>query len=229
MVTIVPVVEGDGDASAFPELLARILWEKYNRYDVSVALGKTKVVKANSRQKLENKLDNFLKHAQNKPGCEAILILVDADNDCPVTLAQRLTQRCDEIGTSCPVQIVCAHRTYESWFLASLNTVKGRHGIPDTAALSRDAEDVPNPKRWLSDQMPRGQAYKETTHQASLSRVIDLDLGPPEFPLLPPFVPCARATVGNRRYSANLITYPDLFRSTAPEPLVRRGSSASLP
>ena len=176
MVTIVPVVEGDGDASAFPELLARILWEKYNRYDVSVALGKTKVVKANSRQKLENKLDNFLKHAQNKPGCEAILILVDADNDCPVTLAQRLTQRCDEIGTSCPVQILCAYRAYESWFLASLNTIKGRHGIPDTAALSRDAEDVPNPKRWLSDQMPRGQAYKETTHQASLSRVIDLDL-----------------------------------------------------
>ena len=66
MLTIVPVVEGDGDAAAFPELLVRILHDKYNRYDVSVAQGKTKVVKANSRQKLENKLDKFLKHAQNK-------------------------------------------------------------------------------------------------------------------------------------------------------------------
>ena len=176
MVTIVPVVEGDGDAAAFPELLVRILWNIYDRHDVSVAQGKTKVVKANSRQKLENRLDSFLKHAQKKPGCGAILILVDADDECPVTLAKRLSQRCNDIGTSCPVQIVCARRSYESWFLASLDTIKGRHDIPDTAALLRDAEEVPNPKRWLTDQMPSGQAYKETSHQASLSSAIDLDL-----------------------------------------------------
>lgn len=176
MFTIVPVVEGDGDAAAFPELLVRILHEKYNRYDVFVAQGKTKVVKANGKQNLEKKLDRFLRHAQNKPECGAILILVDADINCPVTLAKQLSQRCDQIGTTCPVQIVCAHRSYETWFLASLNTIKGLHGIPNTADLSDDPEAVGNPKQWLSDQMPSGQAYKETIHQVSLSRVIDLDL-----------------------------------------------------
>ncbi len=64
MVMIVPVVEGDGDAAAFPELLIRILGEKFNRYDVSVARGKTKVVKANSRDKLESDPGRFLRHAQ---------------------------------------------------------------------------------------------------------------------------------------------------------------------
>ena len=176
MVTIVPVVEGDGDAAAFPELLVRILWGKFNRYDVSVAQGKTNVVKANSKDKLVADPGRFLRHAQRKPGCGAILILVDADNECPVSLAKRLSQLCDEIGTSCPVQIVCTRRSYESWFLASLDTIKGLHGISDTASLSRDAEDVPNPKDWITDQMPDGRTYKETTHQAPFSRVIDLDL-----------------------------------------------------
>lgn len=176
MLTIVPIVEGDGDAAALPELLERILKERHRRYDVLVAQGKTRVVKAKGRQKLEKQLDKFLKHAQNKPMCGAILILVDADDDCPVTFAKQLSQLCHQIGTRCPVQIVCARRSYESWFLASLDTIKGHHGISETATLLEDPEQVSNPKQWLSDQMPSGKAYKETIHQVSLSRIIDLDL-----------------------------------------------------
>ena len=174
MLTIVPLVEGDGDADALPELLVRILHEKYNRYDVLVAQGKTKVVKANGRSNLEKKLHRFLAHAQKKPKCGAILILVDADIDCPVKLGEDISQRRTQIGTKYPVQIVCARRSYESWFLASLNTIKGLHGIPTTTTLSGEPEAVPNPKQWLSNQMPSGQAYKETLHQASFSRAIVL-------------------------------------------------------
>lgn len=171
-----PIVEGDGDAAALPELLVRIIQERYGRFDVYVAQGKSKVVKANSRDKLESSLDKFLLHAQKKPGCGAILILLDADTDCPVTLAQTLAERCAQIGSKYPVEIVCADRSYESWLLASLQTIVGMHGIPESSALSRSAEEVPNPKAWLSSQMPSGQTYKETTHQASLSRAIDLEM-----------------------------------------------------
>ena len=174
--TIVPVVEGPGDVAALPELLGRILRERFNRPDVIVAQGKSGVVTTNGRQKLESKLENFLRHAQNKPECDAILVLLDADDDCPVELAQRLLQRCEQIGLNRPVQIVCAHRSYESWFLASLDTIKGQRGIGDTAVLSQAAEDVSNPKQWLTDQMPRGQAYKETIHQASLSQSVDIGM-----------------------------------------------------
>ena len=176
MPTIVPVVEGAGDVAALPGLLGRILWEMYDRTDIIVAQGKSGVVNANGRQKLERKLENFLRHAQNKPECDAILVLLDADDDCPVELAQRLLQRCEQIGLNRPVQIVCAHRSYESWFLASLDTIKGQRGISDTAVLSQAAEDVSNPKQWLTDQMPTGQAYKETIHQASLSQSIDIGM-----------------------------------------------------
>ena len=174
MPTIVPVVEGAGDVAALPELLGRILRERFNRPDVIVAQGKNGVVNANGRQNLERKLENFLQHAQNKPQCDAILVLLDADDDCPVALAQGLLERCERMGLNRPVQIVCAHRSYESWFLTSLDTIKGQRGIGDTAVLSRAAEDVSNPKQWLTNQMPTGQAYKETIHQASLSRSIDI-------------------------------------------------------
>ena len=149
MPTIVPVVEGDGDAAAFPGLLARILLKNHNRPDVLVAEGKSGVVKANGRPSLVNKLDKFLQHAQNKPDCDAILVLLDADNDCPVILSQELSQRCEQVGAKCPVRIVCARRSYESWFLASLDTIKGKSIIPDTAALSGDAEDISNPSIGL--------------------------------------------------------------------------------
>ena len=176
MTTIVPVVEGPGDVAALPELLGRILLERFNRTDVIVAQGKSGVVTANGRQKLESKLENFLQHAQYKPECDAILVLLDTDGECPVELAERLLQRCEQIGLTCPVEIVCAHWTYESWFLASLDTIKGQRGISEAAALSLDAENIQNPKQWLTNQMPHGQAYKETLHQASLSSFIDIEM-----------------------------------------------------
>ena len=176
MPTIVPVVEGAGDVAALPGLLGRILWEMYDRTDIIVAQGRSGVVNANGRQNLERNLEKFLGHAQNKPECDAILVLLDADDDCPIDLAQGLLERGKQLGLTSPVQIVCANRSYESWFLASLDTIKGRGNIPDTAILSQAAEDVSNPKQWLTDQMPTGQAYKETIHQASLSQSIDIGM-----------------------------------------------------
>ena len=176
MTTIVPVVEGDGDVAALPGLLGRILLEMYNRSDVLVAQGKTMVVNANGRSTLENRLEKFIQYAQYKPECDAILVLLDTDGDCPVSLAQGLLRRCERMGLTRPVEVVCAHWSYESWFLASLETIKGQRGISEAAALSLDAEDIQNPKQWLTKQMPDGQAYKETLHQASLSSFIDIEL-----------------------------------------------------
>ncbi len=176
MPTIVPVVEGPGDVAALPELLSRILLQMYGRPDIIVGWGKSRVVMAKDRSRLEKELERFLRHAQNKPDCGGILVLMDADNDCPVTLFREMSGRCQQSGVTVPVQVVYARREYESWFLASLATMRGRNGIPDSAALTVEAEEVADPKRWLSSQMPDGMAYKETSHQASFSSAIDLDL-----------------------------------------------------
>ena len=176
MPTIVPIVEGPGDVAAFPPLLVKILQQVNCRSDVIVAHGKGSVVNAQNKQKLEKHLEKFLRHAQNKPDCGAIIVLVDADDDCPVIRFEQMTHRCCQAGLQVPVQVVYAHRMYESWFLASIETIRGRHGISEEASLEVAVETVGSPKKWLSDRMPHGSTYKETTHQVSLSKEIDLDM-----------------------------------------------------
>ena len=176
MRTIVAVVEGDGEVTAFSGLLRKILHEKNERYDIQVGGKNVGMVNAHGKSKLLTKLEDFLAHAQRKPDCAGILVLLDADEDCPVTLANQLSRLCNPSIQSKPVTIVCANREYETWFLASLDTVKGSGYIRDTASLTGDAEDIRDPKKWLTDWMPPGQAYKPTTHQASLSSHIDLNL-----------------------------------------------------
>ncbi len=134
------------------------------------------MVNAQNRANLEKKLEKFLAHAQNKPDCAAVLVLVDADNDCPVTEAKKLSKRCQEAVVSVPVQVVYAHREFESWLLASIESIRGNHGISENAFLQVDVEAVSNPKKWITDQMPHGMAYKETTHQAALAGQINLNL-----------------------------------------------------
>ncbi len=175
MPTIILVVEGDGDLAAAPILLNRILLERLGRTDVAVAYGKQGVVNAHGRQNLESRLETLLGHALEKSECDAILILLDADSDCPVELAGKLRQACQAIQVLCPVEIVCANREYESWFLASLDTIRGRHGIPESANLTQAAENISNPKAWLSGQMPFGVTYKEVSHQPAMSGLIDLE------------------------------------------------------
>ena len=204
MTTIIPVVEGDGDVAALPILLSRILLERYNRPDVVVAHGKTMVVKANGRPKLENRFEDFLQHAQNKPECDSILVLLDTDVDCPVELARSLLQRCKQLGLTIPVEIVCAHREYESWFLASLDTIRGQRGISDTATLSQNAEDIPDPKHWLTDHMPYGQAYKENNPSSCAYSTYGYRHGPQQFTLLSPAMSCSGTVAGPHILTHNL-------------------------
>ena len=176
MHTIVPIVEGHGDVDALPDLMRRIIWEKFNRYDVIVAPRKGGVISANGRSNLESNPEKFLRYALNNPGCDAILIVLDADDDCPVDLARRLLQRCEGLHRGLPLQIVCARPEYEAWFLASLDTIRGKGVIPENTNFNGDPEEVRDPKRWLTDRMAQGRAYKETDHQASFSSHIDIEL-----------------------------------------------------
>ena len=176
MPTVVPIVEGPGDASAVPGLLYWILRERCNRPDIIVAQGGGRLVVTNGRSNLETKLGQFLGYAQNQRNCDGILILLDSDNDCPVQLAQNLSEQCHRIGARVSVEIVCSQRSYESWFLASWNTVRDRAGLPGTDAPGDPSENVINPKQWINNLLPRGLAYKETSDQAPYTAAIDLDL-----------------------------------------------------
>lgn len=174
MLSIVPIVEGPGDVAAFPILLRRLLHERYHRFDVEIAKPKP----TGGSGKLIRDLERFLRYAVTTPQCGSILVLIDADEKCPKELAESLASRSKSLGLDKPTAVVCAKREYETWFLASLDTIKGkgRAAISDTASFTGEIESFGGVKGWLSDQMPPDRTYKETADQPALTPFIDLNL-----------------------------------------------------
>ena len=172
---IVPVVEGPGDRSAVPILLRRLLWEHFSNYDIGV--DKTKSAKG--KPNLLRNFEKFLRYASIEPSCAGILVLLDADDKCPVEEAKGLMERATALGLRQPVTIVEANRQYETWILANLDSQKGpeiktKLRIAEATSYRGEIENT-NAKIRLSSMMPSGRAYKETRDQASLSPFIDIE------------------------------------------------------
>jgi hypothetical protein len=173
MTTIVSVVEGAGDVDAFPILMRRILHKRIERYDIEVAKPK----KAGGKGRLLKDLEKFLEYAARTPDCSAILVLIDADDDCPFKRVPSLVQRASQLNLTKPIAFVYANREYEAWFLASLETTSSIIGLTEYIAPSEsEVEEMRGVKEWFTRNMPPGRAYKETSDQAPLSAIIDLRL-----------------------------------------------------
>ena len=178
MGVLIPVVEGDGEVEAVPLLLRR-LQNEYRRWDLQIARPKN----AHGRDNLlrPGGLERFLRYAWLEPDCIAVLILLDAHEDCPKEIAPQLAARARALNPPCPVAIVLAKCEYEAWFLASLETIaghdlKGRVGLPAEVCFEGDVEAVQGAKEWISQKMPSGRISKETFDQAPMSNLIDLAL-----------------------------------------------------
>ncbi len=181
---IVPIVEGDGEVEAVPVLLRRLLQER-QAWDVRVARprnagGITKLARD------ERQVERFLRYAATVPGASAILVLVDADSDCPMERALIFATCAEALHLPVPVAVVVAKCEYEAWFLASVEVLAGRRlqtkvghartGIAAGTAFEADPEGVRNAKGLLSRMMPANCAYKETLDQAPLTEAMDLEL-----------------------------------------------------
>ena len=156
---IVPIVEGPGDVAAAPVLMRRILHERIGRYDVDVLKPK----RARDRGALVKRLEDFMGYAAMTDGCSGILVLLDADKDCPMELGAALACRARSVNIDIPTAVVCAKREYENWFLASDDNFEG------------DVENYGGAKRWLTDKKPTGLIYRETKDQPSLSATMDIE------------------------------------------------------
>lgn len=173
MPKLIPIVEGYGEVSAVPVLLRKILWANHC-YDIQIAPPENAHGKSNLIQK--DGLEKFIKLAWKEDDCGAILILIDADDECPVDLAKAFSSRVKAMGSLFPVVIIVAKRMYETWFLASITTIAGHLDIPAGLQAPPDSESIKNPKDWLNKQFPKGRIYKETQEQEAMTNLLDLNV-----------------------------------------------------
>ncbi len=114
-------------------------------------------------------------------GADAVIVVVDADTDCPRELATNLAARVVNLNLSAPVTIVCPKSEFEAWIIASLSEelgdeIRNRLCIENSVVGPDNPENVRNAKRWLNDRMPRDRTYKPTQDQEKLTYYISLDL-----------------------------------------------------
>ena len=169
---IVPIVEGHGERQAVPILLRRLL-ERCNAHHVRV---ETPIRVPKGQLRKPDRLERAVRLACRVANDVAILILLDADDDCPAELGQDLLKEVRSIaGPNVPVAVVVAKAEYESWLLAGLDSLRGRRGVRANAVAPVDPESIRGAKEYLQRQMEPGRYYSETVDQPALTQMLDLD------------------------------------------------------
>ena len=170
--TVLAIVEGHGEVSAVPELLRRIAGEVSPDLVVEtprpIRVPRNRIVK-------EGELERAVTLASHKAGIDGcVLVLLDADHDCPAELAPQLQARA---VAACPgrhIRTVLAKTEYEAWFLAAAGSLAGRRGLDESLASPDSPEAIQDAKGWLSTRMPPGRRYRETLDQAALTATFDM-------------------------------------------------------
>lgn len=171
MTTIACIVEGDGEVRALPVLLRRLA-ESRGIFDLRIP----PPIRVHRDQfiRRDEEFRRKLLLATAKSDGGTVLILLDADDDCPVSLAVDLTRRALEVSGKSAVLAVVAQREYEAWFLAAAGSLAGKRGLQEGLAAATDSDAVRNAKGWLSERMPKGR-YHEVSDQPALSALFDIE------------------------------------------------------
>jgi hypothetical protein len=174
VINVTAIVEGDGEVIALPVLLRRL--NEWLTPEVYVDVGYPIRVR---RDRFLNKDDEFRRYltlAANKCGDKGwILILFDADDDCPAELGQEILHRAQSTVPHRKISVVLANREYEAWFIAAAESLQGNRGFNYDPVKAVDPERPRDAKGWIEACMAN-QSYGETTDQPKFSALIDLQL-----------------------------------------------------
>lgn len=173
-VRLAAIVEGHGDAQAVPKLVHRIAKEVTPT--ATVIIRPVLRVPA-SRLRKDGELERQVERAAREMGTNGgILILVDCDWDggCPAREGPALLERARLARADVQTSVVLAKKEFETWFIAAAESLQGICGLAQDLAVDPSPENIRGAKEWLSRHMPQNRRYVETTDQATLTRVFDL-------------------------------------------------------
>lgn len=161
---VVTIVEGHGDIDAVSLLVRRVA----ESIDASIAvripvrLRSTKGQLCN-RESFKAKLEIARRYVG--PG-GSVLVIMDADGDCPKEINERLTGWAGSDHADLMVGVVIVKREMESWFLAGSD-------LWDKDRLG-DAECFHDPKGWVAEHLIKGH-YAETIDQPRMAAKLDIE------------------------------------------------------
>jgi hypothetical protein len=105
-----------------------------------------------------------------------VLLLLDAEEDCPAELAPRLLQTARNAQANATIACVLAKRMLENWFVASVASLAGIQDLPQRLQPPEDSES-PRGSAWLEKQMrsvKRSRKYSKTVDAPEFVRAMNL-------------------------------------------------------
>ena len=167
---IQPIVEGYGEVAAVPALLRRLRTEAAAfQIEVNRPIRKKRYQLVN-----EDSLRAAVRLALLQQDCGSVLVLFDADDDCPKELSPKLRKWAQDEARSTPCSVVLAKREYEAWFLAAIESLRGKRGLRWDAASHGNPEAPRGAKEELQERLEPGCTYSETIDQVALTAEFDL-------------------------------------------------------
>jgi hypothetical protein len=174
-VRIAAIVEGHGECEAVPILIRRIAQTIdpgfVPRILPPIRIPASRLLK---QGEMERSLDFAARKLEGRGG---IVIIVDCDweNCCPAEEGPLLLKRALATRGDVPIAVVLAKREFEAWFLAATESLRGKFGLPGNLESPAYPESIRGAKEWLTDKMPPGRAYAETTDQPAFAAVFDMN------------------------------------------------------
>ncbi|OWV78026.1 hypothetical protein ATY77_29610 [Rhizobium sp. R634] len=184
MLYVYPIVEGHGDERALPVLIRKLLNERFGIYEVDVAkayrLPKGKMKRAEewpgilalARERLQAS-------RQNHDDKALILVVCDADEECPVELKELIEKHMGAEDAFVKHAFVAPQPEYETWFLAAADSFANHadcvQPIPPIGNLLqiRDAKGY-----FERNILKQGRFYSETVDQPKFSALVSFALQP---------------------------------------------------
>ena len=170
--TLGMIVEGHGEVAAAPILVRRFGLER----DDPVYIDVQSPVRV-PRGKMTNvpgELERAIELAVPAIAGAALLVLLDADDDCPADLGPRLLHRARIAAAGrFPTAVVAAKIEYEAWLIAGAESLRGRRGLPADLTAPPDPESIVGAKAWLSRRI-QGGTYSEILEQPALTSALDI-------------------------------------------------------
>jgi hypothetical protein len=170
---ILPIVEGHGEVTAVPILIRRIVAQYapdvYAHVGQAIRVKRTALVQPGGVERTVELA------ARQTTQADGILILLDADDDCPQEVAEQLLARAKAARPDRAISVVAANREYEAWFLAAARSLRGKRGLAEDLEPPPDPEAIRDAKGWLASRTTQGFSYKPTIDQPALTNLFDLE------------------------------------------------------
>lgn len=174
---VAPIVEGDGEFHCVRILLDRV-WRElvggaYLQVLQPIRQPRTQLVRPEGLRRAVQLALRKLAQLTVGDDPTLVLILLDADDDCPAQLAPRLLQEAGEVAPASRVACVLACVEYETWFVAAAESLANDLKLDSNVPVPEDPEGLKLRKKWIEDRF-RKPRYSETRDQPALTARMDL-------------------------------------------------------